>query len=179
METFSALLALCAWNSPVTGELLTQRPVTRSFDVFFDLRLNKRLSKQSWCWWFETLSRSLWRHCNGGKVSRDICFYHGVMAWSRFIDPLIITLRQRQNGRHFADDIFKCIFLNENGWISLKISLKFVPKVPIDNILTLVQIMAWGRPGDKPLDHWRIYASLGPNELNHSPPIHSPHNKVQ
>ena len=48
METFSALLAICAGNSPVPGEFPTQRPVTRSFDVFFDLRLNKRLSKQSW-----------------------------------------------------------------------------------------------------------------------------------
>ena len=48
MKTFSALLALCAENSPVTGEFLAQRPVTRSFDVFFDLRLKKRLSKQSW-----------------------------------------------------------------------------------------------------------------------------------
>ena len=47
------------------GEFLAQRPVTWSFDVFFDLRLNKRLSKQSWGWWFETLSRPLWRHCNG------------------------------------------------------------------------------------------------------------------
>ena len=46
METFSALLAICADNSPVTGELPVERPVTRSFDVFFDLRLNKRLSKQ-------------------------------------------------------------------------------------------------------------------------------------
>ena len=46
------------------GEFPTQRPVTRSFDVFFDLRLNKRLSKQSWGWWFETLSRPLWRQCN-------------------------------------------------------------------------------------------------------------------
>ena len=55
---------LCAGNSPVTGEFPSQRPVTRSFDVFFDLRLNKRLSKQSWGWWFETPSRSLWRHCN-------------------------------------------------------------------------------------------------------------------
>ena len=53
METFSALLAICAGNSPVPG-----------FDVFFDLRLNKRLSKQSWGWWFETLSCPLWRHCN-------------------------------------------------------------------------------------------------------------------
>ena len=54
IETFSASLAICAGNSPVTGEFPTQRPVTRSSDVFFDLRLNKRLSKQSWGWWFET-----------------------------------------------------------------------------------------------------------------------------
>ena len=51
-ETFSALLALCVGNLPVTGEFPAQRPVTRSFDVFFDLRLNKRLSKPSWGWWF-------------------------------------------------------------------------------------------------------------------------------
>ena len=64
MEIFSALLALCVGNSPVTGEFPAQRSVTRSFDVFCDLRLNKRLSKQSWGWWLETPSRSLWRHCN-------------------------------------------------------------------------------------------------------------------
>ena len=64
METFSALLTLCAGNSPVSGEFPSQRPVTRSFDVFFDLRLYKRLSKHSWGWWFETLSSSLWRHRN-------------------------------------------------------------------------------------------------------------------
>ena len=64
METFSALLAIFAGNSPVPGELSAQRPVTRSFVIFFDLRLNKRLSKQSWGWWFETLSRPLWCHCN-------------------------------------------------------------------------------------------------------------------
>ena len=61
------------------------------------------------------------------------------------------TLRPRQNGRRFPDDIFKYIFLNENVWISLKISLKFIPKVRINNIPLLVQIMAWRRPGDKPL----------------------------
>ena len=65
METFSSLLALCAGNSPVTGEFPAQRPVTRSFDVFFDLSLNKRLSKQPCDWWFETPSRPLWRHSNG------------------------------------------------------------------------------------------------------------------
>ena len=64
METFSALLAICA----VTGEFPSQRPVTRRFDVSFDLRPNERLSKQSWGWWVETPSRPLWRHNN--KSSR-------------------------------------------------------------------------------------------------------------
>ena len=64
MGTISAWLAICAGNSPVPGEFPAQRPVTRSFNVFFDLRLNKRLIKPSWGWWFETLSHPLWRHCN-------------------------------------------------------------------------------------------------------------------
>ena len=71
---------------------------------------------------------------------------------------------------HFADNIFKCIFLNENTWISIKISLKFVSKALINNTPTFVQIMAWRRPGDKPLSEQMlarftdIYASLGLNE---------------
>ena len=65
METVSALLTLCAGNSPVTGEFPAQRTVTRSFDIFFAFHLNKRLSKQSWGWWFETPCRPLWRHWNG------------------------------------------------------------------------------------------------------------------
>ena len=68
-----------------------------------------------------------------------------------FDSPSLNTLRPRQNGRHFADDIFNFIFLNENIWIPIKISLKFVPNDPINNIPALVQIMAWRRPGDKPL----------------------------
>ena len=63
VETFSLLLAICVGNSPATGEFPAQRSVTRSFEVFFDLRLNKHLSKQSGGWWFETPSRPLWRHC--------------------------------------------------------------------------------------------------------------------
>ena len=63
MGTFSALLAICAGNSPVPVNS-PQRPVTRSFDVFFDLCLNKRLSKQSRGWWFETQSYPLWRQYN-------------------------------------------------------------------------------------------------------------------
>ena len=64
METFPALLNFCAGNSPVTGEFPSQRPVTPSFDIFFDLRLNKQLSKQWMRRWLGTLSRSFWRHCN-------------------------------------------------------------------------------------------------------------------
>ena len=64
MEAFSALLALCARNSLVTGEFPAQRPVTQSFDVFFDLCLNQELSKQWWRRWFETPSCSLSNHCN-------------------------------------------------------------------------------------------------------------------
>ena len=63
----------------------------------------------------------------------------------------IDSLRPRRYRRHFTDEIFKCFFLNENVSIAIKISLKFVPKGPINNIPALVQIMAWRRPGDKPL----------------------------
>ena len=74
METFSTLLAICAGNSPVTGEFPSQWPVTRSFDVFVDLRLSKRLSKQSRGWWVEMPLHSLWRHCN--EIS------YGVSCWN-------------------------------------------------------------------------------------------------
>ena len=75
----------------------------------------------------------------------------GTMLTYRESGSCVNTLRPRQNGRRFTDDIFKCIYLNQNVWIPIKISLKFVPKAPINNILALVQTMAWRRPGDKPL----------------------------
>ena len=156
MKTFYALLALCAGNSLVTGEFPTQRPEPRRFDVFFDLRLNKQLSKQSRRRWFETPSRSLWHHCNAIHTDTyglySVNYAHGshfVVVLSRL--SLINILRPRQNGRHFADDIFKRIFLNENVWIPIEISLKLVPYGPINNIPAIVQIMAWRRSGDKPL----------------------------
>ena len=74
METFSALLAICAGNSPIAGEFPSQRRVTRSFDVFFDLRLNKWLSKQSRGWCIGPPSRSLWRHCNISIKIRQFSF---------------------------------------------------------------------------------------------------------
>ena len=72
METLSASLAFCAGTWPVSGEFPTQRPVTQSFYVFFDLCLNKRLSNQSWGWWFETPSGSLGRHCNKAIIVRRL-----------------------------------------------------------------------------------------------------------
>ena len=72
------------------------------------------------------------------------------------------TLRPRQNGRHFADDTFNRIFVNDNIRISIKFSLKFVPNGPINNIPALVQIMAWRRPGDEPLSGPVIVSLLIP-----------------
>ena len=75
-----------------------------------------------------------------------------------------ITLRPRQDGRHFTNEDFKCIFLNENVWISIDISLKLIHKGPIDNIPVLVQIMAWCQPGTKPISEpmmvWLAYAYM-------------------
>ena len=72
----------------------------------------------------------------------------------------INTLRPRQDGRHFPDDIFKCIFLNENARISHNKWLKFVPKVQVNNISALIQIMAWRRSGDKPLSEPMVVSLL-------------------
>ena len=72
---------------------------------------------------------------------------------------LLKHIEAETNGCHFADDIFKCIFLNENFWIPIKMSLKFVPTGLINNITALVQIMAWRRPGDKPLSEPMMVSS--------------------
>ena len=88
------------------------------------------------------------------SIALAIWCYQNKEKWS------INTMRPRQNGRHFADDIFKCIFLKENAWILIKISLKFVPKGPIDKIPALVQIMAWRRSGDKPLSELMMISLL-------------------
>ena len=82
MDIFSALLALCEGNPPVTGGFPSQRPVTRSFDIFFDLHLNKRLSKQSRRWWLETPSCSLWCHCNEVQISSwNWSTSHSTISW--------------------------------------------------------------------------------------------------
>ena len=185
METFSELLALCAG-------IHQWIPRTKASDaeLWCFPRLNKRLNKQSWGWWFETPSLSLWRHCNvfiwwavqfnivvNYGISQHNCVGEKPLTYSRIWTIAFIfripsetcecisynvvvnihllskvnTLRLRQNRHHFADDVLKSIFLNENVSIPIEISLKFVPKGPNDNIPVLVQIMAWRRPDDKPL----------------------------
>ena len=96
METFSALLAICVGNSPVPDEFPAQRPVTRSFDVFFDQRPNKRLSKQSWGWWIEMTSCTSWRHHNdyvnhmatGSMTSCDANF----LVYLKNLNPILTKL---------------------------------------------------------------------------------------
>ena len=89
METFSALLAICAGNSSVPGEFPAKRPVTRSFDVFFDLRLHGRLSKHSSGWWFETPSCPLWRHSDA--VTSLWSIDHAIDTLR--VDDIILTQR--------------------------------------------------------------------------------------
>ena len=81
-----------------------------------------------------------------------------------YINIGVNTLRPRENYRHFADDIFKYIFLNKNAWILLKFSIFL--KVPIDNIPSLVKIMVWRRPGDEPLSEPMMISLLGLTGLN-------------
>ena len=127
METFSALLAICAGNSPVPGEFPTQRPVTRSFDVYFDLRPNKRLSKQWWGWWFETQSCPLWRHRNvAAKMSRS----KDSDKQTQFILPLKIhtdTISGLQTPHKYA--ITKC------SWYI--VNLSYVGRPPLRSYRTV------------------------------------------
>ena len=87
----------------------------------------------------------------GSTLSWYFRFSTGQSSITDNIEVCINTLRPRQDERHIADDTFERIFVNENARILIEISLKFVPKGPINNIPALVQIMAWRRPGDKPL----------------------------
>ena len=135
METLSALLALCEGNSPVAGEFPSQRPVTRSFAVFFDLCLNKRLSKERWGWWFETLSCPLWRDCNA-RQHRGRC--HRITL---AIGKTCNAYRNLQGNVHYKSNWKKICSFHRNGiamWIFKKcISLVY------SNLRTLFTCMTY------------------------------------
>ena len=101
-------------------------------------------------------------HCSYsvGSHFREGFKYKWLQSMISFMIFIFNTLRPRQNNSHFTDNVYKCIFFSEKVWISFKISLKFVPKFPINNIPSLVQIMAWCRPGDKPLSEPMVLSLL-------------------
>ena len=117
--------------------------------------MNRYCSSYKWCHWFMQ-----WF----GVVRKRATLNCPSQCWTTPYDVTrprrVNTLRPIQNGRHFADDTFKCTFLNENVWIPIEISLKFVPKGSISNNPALFQIMAWCRPGDKPLSEPMMVSSL-------------------
>ena len=125
MQTFFASLVVGAGNSPITGEFPAQRPVTRSIDVFFDLRINKRLSKQSRGWWFETPSRSLWRHCN--VIRKEA---HQKPYTISNDENVRVMFYQKQNSSKsaYTNDIFNMVFdriAPESGNIMLYLLKQF------------------------------------------------------
>ena len=121
--------------------------MTRCFDVFLDLCLNKRLSKQSGRRWLETPSCSLKCHCN--EEERDGGWVY-IISNIRYVE----AKTPRYNGRHFANGIFKWFFLNEKVWISSMILLKCVPRCPIYNKPAVVQIMACHQAASCYLNQW-------------------------
>ena len=125
---------------------------------FYELVL---IYRQSATWIFLGIHLSaFWQEIFSTSMT-EICFKISHLSWpAHFPCEWVNSLRPRQNGRHFTDDVFKCIFLNENVWISPKISLMLVPKVRHNNISALGQIMAWHRSGDKPLSEPMIVSLL-------------------
>ena len=133
-----------------------------------------------WCkynssayWWLKFYAKKSSKR----NSCRFRCLSVGTVTWRSlgwvcieyvWLGNHINTLRPIQNGRHFPDDISKCILLSENVLISIKISLKFVPKDPINNIPALT--MAWRRPGDKPLSE-PMLVSFADAYMRHSAPM--------
>ena len=159
------LLRVRSWNNGV--HCMYFNIFIKSFWLFFAIVLHSCSSMDRWvnfhfvCWLLLCLILT-YHVCHSDFIIICIDIFYKLFYWlcweeitwrETSIRKLLFinTLRPRQNGRHFTDDNFKHIFLNENARISIKISLKFIPKGSINNIPALVQIMAWRRLGDKPL----------------------------
>ena len=129
----------------ITVMLVTSAVVTSDDKVGIMTTLSFHVSKE--------MGMHIYKICKHPIMAIMPVPWNRLLRFSRFIRKNLVlcnTLRPRQNGRHFADEIFKCILLNESAWISINISLKFAPKCQIKNIPAMVQIMAWRQPGDKP-----------------------------
>ena len=153
----SQLVEISLWNGTI-GSALVQIMDCQLFGASHYLNqcwviINWTLIRNKLKWNFNQITKIL-IHKNASE--NIICEMAAILSQGSWVN----TLRPRQNGRRFPDDIFKYILLNESVWISLKISLKFIPKVRINNIPALVQIMAWRRPGDKPLSEPMMDNSL-------------------
>ena len=155
MEIFSALLAFCAGNSPIPGEFPTQRPVTRNFDVFFDLRLNKRLSKLSWSWWSETPSSSLWPHRNDltplGEFKQDLLSGNAQFgSKSAFLVPCdleIWWMTLKNNRAPLLYYIKLCASFKSHMWFQTGVTVrKRLIRIQIDNFLSHVTLKFDGWP---------------------------------
>ena len=178
MKAFSVLLVICAGNSPVTSKLPAQRPVMRSFDLYFDLRRNEWLSKQWWGWWFETPSRPLWRHGNvytylahGGSFRKGNNYmYHANLlntwlGWSDtntwcMMNSSINTL-SRQQSKH--QNPAKSPFVTLNGFPSqiisnaenvsmLRCHHAFIPKVV--EIYRELWLLLWSENRSNGVNDW-------------------------
>ena len=124
------------WHSPPSDKSSESRVYCRgAFINIFLILTNLCIKFGSLCWYIYICICSVWCPVE--------------VTWRKV--KQVNTLRPGQNGRRFPDDIFNCIFLNENVGLSLKISLEFIPNIRINNNPSLVQLMAWRRPGDKPI----------------------------
>ena len=165
MGTFSALLAFCARNSPVTGEFPAQRPMTRSFDVSLDLRLNQQMSKQWIRWWLETPLRSLWHHCNDCPIwipsiqQQLLCIVPfnalaAIVAWSATI--IIFTAWFKQHMSFFRENFDDMHCVNVRQWHKIQIhryvsqstsfsKLKFKKSLYYNRHLLCIYWMLWNK----------------------------------
>ena len=121
------------------------------------------------CWYFTAQDPYFNDRMNNNSLKNKLYSFFKKCSWSYRLQNThyfrsrcdeLNTLKPRQNGRHFAEDTFKCVFLDKNILISINISLKCVPKGPINNIPAQIPIIAWRRPGDKPLSEPMMVSSL-------------------
>ena len=145
METFSALLAICAGNSPVIGEFSAQRPVTWSFHVLYDLCLNKRLSKQTWVWWFDTPSCPIWRHCNVSNLIYITCNSWVILFFRSLLWHLIKLVRINYCFGLTGVFCYSCRVLSKKLLMTFSLCGRTSHSISYGVLCVWDQIMVWKR----------------------------------